>query len=68
MNDFHIAKRMNERISIIKYLYFINNKKELENYINDWEKIEKKINEKKFEKLEHHFKLQLSDYFLNENK
>ena len=67
MNDFHIAKRMNERISIIKYLFFVNNKKELENYISDWEKIEKKINEKKFEKLEHHSKLQLSNYFTNEN-
>ena len=68
--DFHIAKKMNERKSIIKYLFIsklVNYEKELSNYIIDWDKLEQKINEKKYDKIDYNLKLNLSSYFLDEN-
>ena len=68
--DFHIAKKMNERKLIIKYLFIsklVNYEKELSNYFIDWDKLEQKINEKKFDKIDYNLKLNLSSYFLDEN-
>ena len=72
--DYEKAKKMNKRVSIIKYLfnskeenknYNNSNKKEneLNKYIEEWNIIEKMIKEKKYKKMRRNTKIQLINYF-----
>ena len=68
LNDYDIAKKLNERISIIKYLYASkDNKIELNEYIEKWEKLGKIINDKKFKNIKRSIKLKLASFFVNKN-
>ena len=74
LKDFNIAKKINERASIIKYIYIPeeNDKKKKKNYdlykyIEKWEKLENIINDKQFKKIKRTTKLKLAYYFTNDN-
>ena len=55
LKDYELAKKMNDRIAIIKYLFCENNKKYSENEINEfaktWKSLEKMIIDKRIKKI-----------------
>ena len=67
--DYPIARKMNERIQIIKYVLFDKNDKvkDLSNYVYSWEKIEKNLNNKLFEQIPKNYTLKLAEYFTDDN-
>ena len=71
LKDYEIAKKMNFRFPIIKYLNNIPFKTETETelniYIDIWEKYEIIIKEKKYTNIDKDTKKKLVEYFNNEN-
>ena len=71
LKDYEIAKKMNYRFPIIKYLNNIPFKTETETelniYIDIWEKYEIIIKEKKYTNIDKDTKKKLVEYFNNEN-
>ena len=72
LKDYEIAQKMNERFSIINFFFKQNNEnnkseKEFNKYIIQWENIEKKIKEQKFEEISEN-DIQIIDDYLNNPK
>ena len=69
LKDYEIAKKMNKRIPIIKYIFSDNiiEDKNLGNYASSWENIETLLNNKLFTKIKRKNKIKIAEYFTNEN-
>ena len=67
LNDYSIAKRLNERKSIIEYLCISKEKNTLNKCIEQWEKLEKIINDKQFKKVKRSIKLKIAKYLNDKN-
>ena len=72
LRDFEIAKEMNKRTHIIKYLYFSNKGKiKTENQIKiavkNWERLEKMIRNKNILEIDKNINIILNEYFNNDN-
>ena len=69
--DIEIAKNMNIRYEIIKYLIEKKNVEKTEEnikiYIDSWKNIEQQIKDKKFKKMKKDFKTKMCEYFSDEN-
>ena len=72
LQDSEKAKKMNERIEIIKFLLEenqknINNENDINEFVKQWEHLEKSIKDKKFKKINKNYMDNLKKYF-NNNK
>ena len=72
LKDFEKAKKMNERIEIIKFLLIENNKnnnneKDINDCVKIWESLEKSIKDKKIKKIKNNYIDYLKKFF-NDNK
>ena len=72
IQDYNLAKKMNVRIPIIKYLFYENKKKidsenEINNYVKNWDILEKTIIDKKIQKINKKKKELLIKYFKDTN-
>ena len=74
LNYYDIAKKMNDRMPIIKFLFYekknkneVDSEDELEKKVNTWNIYEKCIKEKKLTKIFKNYKKDLNEYFKNKN-
>ena len=68
LRDFEIAKEMNKRIDIIKYLYDYKERdteNKMKYVVKEWEKIEKLIRNKNILNIEYSYNYKLGKYFNN---
>ena len=71
--DYEEAKKLNKRISIIKYLFnsednnynLQKRENDLNHYIDEWELVEKMIKEKRYKKIKRNTKIKLINYFID---
>ena len=72
LKDFDLAKKMNEKINIIKNIYKdnfknLNSEEEINKILKLWEKLKKLIKDKQFKKLKKNIKIKLANYFADKN-
>ena len=69
LKDYDIAKKNNNRLPIINYLFNINNINENEmcKYANDWKEIEKMIIKNSYKKIANKIKSKIVNYFYNKD-
>ena len=73
LKDYDIAKKVNERYGIIKYLFFKKNdqkmaEKDLKRYLKKWDIFEKLIDDKQFKKIRFSIKVKIATCFASNSK
>ena len=71
LKDYQNAKKFNNRLPIINYLFKIENEniteKEMCKYVNDWEILEQMIKKNSYQKIDKNIKSKIVNYFYNKD-